>query len=471
MSLVNSQTVFDFSQYIYDEENRLMGASENGHTSLYTYDAFGRRTMKSEGSIQGIFINGAPAGLVEHLVDYRVDISPYFTVFEHDYRKHIFIDNMRIASKIGTGIFLSNLADVPEITAGGIDYKARIQAYEQQILSYYASIGVPPGPPTLLALLGQPEINQVGFGDIDSENPYTKMPPNWPDISEPDTTGPPGAPVFYLLDGADNSSVQAGYNFVSGSITKELEQFYFHYDVHMNVHLMTGSDGLVRQYNMYLPSGETWVADHLHLDASNYAMGGLLFDEETQMYYMGEIYYDPVSNVELSVDKLEQTFGVNTVNSRIEGNLYYDFADFQDNVAFDLQIVNSEKPSPYLVSSGKVIDFIEYDDDDELGVDFTKSFNAFTDAQPDPFLGKTHPDLKKRRRAETLSPGSKNNETFDEFFEAFEIANLQSPEGFNPSDDRAFKGLVKQVKKNKIRKENLKNRKKNNKLKVTFRKT
>ncbi len=468
LNLINSNIVFEFSQFVYDEENRLMGASKNGKTSLYTYDAFGRRTIKSQGTIQGIFMNGAPAGLVEHVQNYRVDISPYFTVFKNDYRKHIYIDHTRVVTKIGTGIFQSNLADVPEITAGGIDYKARIQAYEQQILAYYASLGVPPGPPTLLAILGQPEINQVGFQDIDSSNPYENAPSNWPVLNEPDTLGPPGSPVFYNQSGITNNTVEAGYNFTSGEITKELEQFYFHYDVFQNVTLISSANGQARQYKLYLPSGETWISNHTTLDSSNYALAGLLYDNETEMYYMGEIYYDPSTNVELSVDKKEQTFGIETIDARIEGSLYYDFADFQDNIDFDPQIINSEKPSPFISGSARVVDFVR-DKGDGFTIDFTTRFDAFSDEQNNPFTGNSSYDVKRKRRNVSLSPGNQHSHTFNEVFEAFEVANLQRPEGVNPNDANEFKAVLNQSKKMKAKKLKLKRRKKQNKLKVRFR--
>ena len=455
LNLVNSQTVFDFEQYVYDEENRLMAASENGNTSLYTYDAFGRRTLKSQGSIQGIFINGAPAGLVEHLLNYRVDVNPYFTVFDNDFRKHVFIDQQRIVSKIGTGRFQTNLGAGPEITAGGIDYKARIQAYEQQILDYYASLGVPPGPPTLLALLGQPEINLIGFGDIDSNNPFESTPPNWPVINEPNPDGPPGSPVFYNIDGTNNESVAAGYNFVDGEITQELEQFYFHYNVKQDVSYITGSDGAIRQYKLFLPSGETWIQEQIGIDSSDYAFGGLLFDKESSLYYLGEVYYDPIKNFELSVDKIEQTFGIETTSERIEGDLFYDFADFEENIAFDPQILNPERTSPFLPAQPEIVDFTN-DNGDGFVIDFTEAV-------------KNEKRIKDNRRNAVIIPGNDLSNNFIEVFEAFEIANLQSPEGVNPNDTKEFRAIVKQAKKNKIRKDQLKNKKRNNKLKVSFR--
>ena len=41
------------------QENRLMVLSDNGKTSRYTYNAAGERIMKSYGTMEGVYINGA----------------------------------------------------------------------------------------------------------------------------------------------------------------------------------------------------------------------------------------------------------------------------------------------------------------------------------------------------------------------------------------------------------------------------
>ncbi|MEM9545141.1 MAG: SpvB/TcaC N-terminal domain-containing protein [Bacteroidota bacterium] len=348
--LSSSQSIFNYDQNVFDEENRLQGTSNNGYISRYTYDAFGVRTLKSHGEFQGVFINGAPAGFLEHKVNFRVDVSPYFTVFENDYRKHYFVDDLRILSKIGTGVFQTALAQGPEITAGGIDFKSRIQQYEQSILNYYAELGVPPGPPTLLALLGQPEINDVTLPNATNANPYNTPPTNWPSIPSPDSTGPPGVPVFFDFAYTDNTNVSAGYNFTSGGIVPEVEQFYFHYDNSGSTAYITDLAGNARQHSAYLPSGERWVDKATTRDKSSYMHSGLLLDEETGMYDLGNIYYDPVTNIEQSVDPILQNFGESTFKNRPEGNFYYDYAKVErdDDPVFDNEILNSERPDPFL---------------------------------------------------------------------------------------------------------------------------
>ncbi len=350
--LRNSQTIFDYDQNIFDEENRLIGSSNNGYISRYSYDAFGKRALKSHGETQGVFINGAPAGFVEHKTNFKIEISPYFTATEHEYRKHYFIDQHRILSKIGTGIFQTSLANAPEITAGGIDYKQRIQAFEQSILDYYASLGVPPGPPTLLALLGQPELNQSSLPDATNGNPFNAPPINWPNLAPPDTTGAPGIPIFYEHANLTNENVTAGFNFTEGNITTELEQFYYHYDHSHSTQYVTDFAGAPRQYATYFPSGERWIFQRTSYDSSAYFYNGRTLDIETGFYNMGDVYYDPVTNVEMSLDPVLQNFGQNTFLRRPEGSFYYEYAEkLETDAGFDLEILNSEHPDPFLANA------------------------------------------------------------------------------------------------------------------------
>jgi len=440
--LSNSQAVFDFDQNIYDEENRMMGASNNGYISRYTYDAFGHRTIKSHGESQGVFMNGAPAGFVEHKLNYKVEVSPYFTIYQNEFRKHYFMGKKRILSKIGTGLFQTNLGNGPEITAGSIDYKSRIQQYEASILEYYASLGVPPGPPTLLALLGQPEINATSLPDANNANPYNRPPANWPNIAPPDTTGPPGVPVFFEFADLTNENVTAGYNFTAGGITKELEQFYYHQDNTHSTRFVTGSDGLPRQYATYFPSGEIWISQVATADFSPYYYAGLELDEETGYYYMGEIYYDPVTNLEQSLDPILQNFGKNTFAKRLEGDFYYDYADDESSdVSFDSEILNSERPDPFMQYGGEVEQVEELDQEE-----------------------KDKEQQKKKKKSKIrLQPIADRQAVMDQFkilIAEFEAQDRESPTSFSYSTLTSFLKATREEKKHRKRKKKLKQQRK-----------
>jgi len=349
--LSTSNAVFDFDQNVFDEENRLIGTSNNGTINRFTYDAFGKRALKSSGESQGVFINGSPAGFVEHKVDFQAYVSPYFTAFENAYRKHYFIDDMRFLTKIGTGLFQTTLSQGPEITSGNIDYKSRIRQYEESILEYYVDSGAAPGPPSLLAINAQPEINTNSLPDASASGEYNLPPANWPDLPPPDTMGPPGVPVFFDIANFTNATVAAGYNFTSGDITNELVQFYYHYDNNESTHFVTDYAGEPRQYNLYFPTGETWISKSIGIDSTPYKYMGLELDDDSGYYNMGNIYYNPETNIELSIDPILQNFGQNTFLKRPEGDFYYDYADDgldEEDPGFDNEILNSEKPDPFV---------------------------------------------------------------------------------------------------------------------------
>ena len=59
----------------WDEENRLTALSDNGKTSRYTYNAAGERIVKSQGYLEGVYVNGAPQGLTSDYADFRLRLG------------------------------------------------------------------------------------------------------------------------------------------------------------------------------------------------------------------------------------------------------------------------------------------------------------------------------------------------------------------------------------------------------------
>ncbi|MFT3740632.1 MAG: hypothetical protein QM786_17925 [Breznakibacter sp.] len=141
---------------LWGEENRLMMINDNGMVSNYTYDHAGERAIKSYGGTQGVYINGAPAGSVDHSRNnYTIYVSPYMVVNKERFTKHIYAGSARICSKIGTGELNNQYRPgVFGITAGSINYMARAYQLDQSRVAYYKSLGIPPGPPTLKGIYG-----------------------------------------------------------------------------------------------------------------------------------------------------------------------------------------------------------------------------------------------------------------------------------------------------------------------------
>ncbi|MEZ5044489.1 MAG: SpvB/TcaC N-terminal domain-containing protein [Saprospiraceae bacterium] len=288
-------------QFIWDEENRLSGISDDGYISLYTYDAGGDRVIKSHGGIQGVFVNGLPAGIINHNSNYTAYVSPYFVAKKNSYSKHYYIEGERIASKIGTGKFSNNLLPSGQgVVAGNIDYKLRLLQIQQSLLAYYDSLGIPPGPPTLPGYYAQPEFTGSPLPSPPESSPYTAIPENWPlPIGPPDTSGPPGPPVW-ITDNRDE--VEPPYGYEGLGIYEETEQFFYHPDHLGSNNYLSDYNGEARQFATYLPFGGLFVEEQVDGPQQSYLYNGKELDRETGLYYYGARYYDPTAAIWFGVD-------------------------------------------------------------------------------------------------------------------------------------------------------------------------
>ena len=92
---------------LWDEENRLLGISDNGFVSQYWYDASGERTVKASFDNEGVYINGALSGARTGTSKFTAYVSPYLVVSNGgNYTKHVYMGSQRISSKVSnSGIF------------------------------------------------------------------------------------------------------------------------------------------------------------------------------------------------------------------------------------------------------------------------------------------------------------------------------------------------------------------------------
>ena len=89
-------------RFRWDEENRLTALSQNGYVSHYWYDADGERTVKMHGSNQAVFFNGRQDGRVLDTQQTTAYFSPYFSIHEGRFTKHIYISSERVLSQVGS---------------------------------------------------------------------------------------------------------------------------------------------------------------------------------------------------------------------------------------------------------------------------------------------------------------------------------------------------------------------------------
>lgn len=296
----------------WDEENRLQAVNDAGYVSQFTYDAGGERVLKSHGGMEGVFINGAPVGLINHRDNYTIYVSPYLVQAEHGFTKHYFIEGQRVASRTGNGHFITGPLLPNGITAGRVDFKSRILAMQQAANQQVVNNAPVPGIPTLGGYNGQPEISGTptylnNIGTYAAPDPAE----GWP--MPPVPPGAPGTPPTTPLPSVTNETVTAGYGFVTDANQAENNRYFFHPDHLGSASYITGADGTARQHLEYMAFGETFVEEQNAADPLDYLFNGKEQDRITGLYYYGARYYDPVASMWASVDPMAEKYAGHNV--------------------------------------------------------------------------------------------------------------------------------------------------------------
>ena len=305
-TLVTNDSTNTTREMYWDEDNRLMVLSDNGKTSRYTYNAAGERVMKSYGTMEGVYINGAPQGITFHETDnFTLYPASILSVNKNRFTKHYFIGDKRVASRIGTGLFNNVYGrNGSYVTAGQQDYAERMNQIQTQKEAYYKKVGVAPGVPTEKGAYGDPENTGVGYNAVLTELGNHDVPQGWIQTPHPNTTPGtnPGAPVSWN-DPSNPDDPQAGYGYIPNDTTKE-ETFFYHSDHLGSTSYITDDKANITQYDAYLPYGELLVDEHSSSEDLPYKFNGKQFDEETGLYYYGARYMNPVASIWYGVDPM-----------------------------------------------------------------------------------------------------------------------------------------------------------------------
>ena len=287
-----------------------MVLSDNGKTSRYTYNAAGERIMKSYGTMEGVYINGAPQGITFHETDnFTLYPASIISINKNRFTKHYFIGDKRIASRIGTGLFNNVYGrNGSYVTAGQQDYAERMNQIQKQKEAYYKQQGIAPGVPTEKGAYGDPENTGVGYNAVLTELGNHDVPQGWIQTPRPNTTPNtnPGPPVSWN-DPSNPDDPQAGYGYIPNDTTKE-ETFFYHSDHLGSTSYITDAHANITQYDVYLPYGELLVDEHSSSEDLPYKFNGKQFDEETGLYYYGARYMNPVASIWYGVDPLAEKY-------------------------------------------------------------------------------------------------------------------------------------------------------------------
>jgi RHS repeat-associated protein len=309
-TLVTNDSTNTTREMYWDEDNRLMVLSDNGKTSRYTYNAAGERIMKSYGTMEGVYINGAPQGITFHETDnFTLYPASIISINKNRFTKHYFIGDKRIASRIGTGLFNNVYGrNGSYVTAGQQDYAERMNQIQKQKEAYYKEQGIAPGVPTMKGAYGDPENTGVGYNVVLTELGNHDVPQGWIQTPHPNTTPNtnPGPPVSWN-DPSNSDDPQAGYGYIANDTTKE-ETFFYHSDHLGSTSYITDDKANITQYDAYLPYGELLVDEHSSSEDLPYKFNGKQFDEETGLYYYGARYMNPITSLWYGVDPLAEKY-------------------------------------------------------------------------------------------------------------------------------------------------------------------
>ena len=306
----------------------------NENSLRYAYNAADERIMKIYGTMEGVYINGAPQGITLTNVDFRLHqdkmsklFCAWFALKFHEtdnftlypasilsvnknrFTKHYFIGDKRIASRIGTGLFNNVYGrNGSYVTAGQQDYAERMNQIQKQKEAYYKQQGIAPGVPTEKGAYGDPENTGVGYNAVLTELGNYDVPQGWIQTPHPNTTPNtnPGPPVSWN-DPSNPDDPQAGYGYIPNDTTKE-ETFFYHSDHLGSTSYITDEHANITQYDAYLPYGELLVDEHSSSEDLPYKFNGKEMDAETGLYYYGARYMNPVTSLWYGVDPLAEKY-------------------------------------------------------------------------------------------------------------------------------------------------------------------
>ena len=321
-TLVTNDSTNTTREMYWDEDNRLMVLSDNGKTSRYTYNAAGERIMKSYGTMEGVYINGAPQGITFHETDnFTLYPASIISINKNRFTKHYFLGDKRIASRIGTGLFNNVYGrNGSYVTAGQQDYAERMNQIQKQKEAYYKQQGIAPGVPTEKGAYGDPENTGVGYNAVLTELGNHDVPQGWIQTPRPNTTPNtnPGPPVSWN-DPSNPDDPQAGYGYIANDTTRE-ETFFYHSDHLGSTSYITDDKANITQYDAYLPYGELLVDEHSSSEDLPYKFNGKQFDEETGLYYYGARYLNPMASIWYGVDPLAEKYPAESVYTYTHNN-------------------------------------------------------------------------------------------------------------------------------------------------------
>ena len=245
--------------YCWDEENRLTGAmGYNEDLSSYIYDADGMRTYRNSEYFIKLLVNSQQQS-ASSVMYYNLYPSEYYVIHNgNSYTKHVYMDDERIATLLGS---------------------------DNGLLSNYSNSST--------TLAGTPFIS----GNVSQHYAAKRM------AKESDL-------INSLEDEFGNTySLSDLQNTVTYSGTQVTDlPYFFHRDHSGSTALVTDSLGNVDQRIEYTPDGSAFFQNVTGSYRTPYRFNAKEYDDDTELYYFGARYYDKNLGIWISPDPLAEGY-------------------------------------------------------------------------------------------------------------------------------------------------------------------
>ena len=170
---------------------------------------------------------------------------------------------------------------------------------------FYRGQGVPPGPPTMQGVNGEPD--RTGNAYPNAPLGSYDVPKTWPGSPRfAEAGGPPGPPIQWDKRDLTSANAHAGDDYANAPPPPENELYYYHTDHLGSTSYIIDRQGEVMQFACYLPYGEALADEHTVTVTQPYKFSGKELDGETGLYYFGARYYNPKLALWYGVDPLSE---------------------------------------------------------------------------------------------------------------------------------------------------------------------
>lgn len=238
----------DTRLFAYDEDDNVLASSDNGYVSTYWYDAFGERSLVTDGGQFDVFVNSVGAAGSSYKPNYTFYVNRYFEKnSEGVYTKHVWLGDERIVSKQGDANSYGSNPAMIERAGSGVEgvkvvYDSLYHVCVRGMGLRYGGVGAM--YTSSVRNMGEPTSSNNANVDYGNDNYEDKQ-------------------FYYHTDRENNAMV------VSNLQAEKVEQAFF------------SRDGVL----LHLSHQEGWFTPYIYR--------GFSFDTVTGLYNKGRVFRNP----------------------------------------------------------------------------------------------------------------------------------------------------------------------------------